>query len=246
MKNENSTHWKQVLMGVAFIALASIVSTSIPLLYNYFDLLVDVKKPQPSPQSIVEIPTITKEGIVDSISNQQKDKLLETTDYEKINLLMSPIETPSFVTNPDKLRSYLEQKNVAIVIEGNVDKAFLYLKAKHIDINNESIYFFIVDGYSRQGHLVSSESLISGSGNDFLYDLRQLPLASLPFPLENKKQTFNIVDDFLNRDITYKHERKYYVGGFVSTTQLPNSLDIMEIRYTCKPTITCAIHLSAK
>ena len=195
---------------------------------------------------MVDVPVITKEGILKTNTNPEKNVLSETIDYKRVDLLTSPIETPNFVTNPSKLRNYLEQSNVAVVIEGDVDRAFLYLKAKHIDINSESIYFFIVDGYSRQGHLVSSESLISGSGNDFLYDLKQLPLSSLPFPLENKKQIINVTDDFLNRDISYKQERKYYIGGFVSTTQLPNSLDVMQIRYVCKSTSACTIRLTEK
>lgn len=244
MVTNNNVHWKQVAMAVSFVTLVSLISTSIPLVYKYFGWIAQEKQ-QITLEAPVVVSTITKEGIEAGKSNLG-DLLQQTKNYKRIDLLSSPIDTPSFVTNPDKLRDYLEQKNVAIVIEGKIDKAYLYIKVKQINISSESVYFFVVDGYSKQGHLVSSESLISGSGNDFLFDLSQLPLSSLPFPLESKEKKINVINEFLNKDLSYKKERKYYVGGFVSTTQLPNSLDVLQIRYTCPEEMGCLIRIVQK
>ena len=75
--------------------------------------------------------------------------------------------------------------------------------------------------------------------------MTKLPLSQLPFPLEPKKEEVNIVDEFLNTDLPYKtKKRQYFVGGFVSTTNFPNQIEKMEIRYKCKLNANCFIEVS--
>ncbi|MCQ3944272.1 MAG: hypothetical protein DPW11_00620 [bacterium] len=218
-----------------------------------YSLQISFEKPLiPKPSSSINseapivVPNLTTQGISD---NKDQDNLfLQTDRWNVANILANPISTPPFVTNPDKLRNYLEGSSVEINVEGNLDKAYLYLSTGPIDINRESVYFFIVDGYSKQGHLVASESPVNGQSGlgrtEFLFDLSKLPLSSLPFPLEDHKEYVDVLSDFLNRDIDYKSagkKRQYFVGGFVSTTRLPNQITKMQIRYQCEIGQSCKI-----
>ena len=179
---------------------------------------------------------------------------LETSRWNVVNILSAPIATPPFVTNPDKLKKYLENNSVAINVKGDIDQAYLYIETGPINIQNESVYFFIVDGHSKQGHLVASESPVHESKSDqsrtdFLYDMSQLPLSQLPFPLEDHKTTIDAVSEFLNQDINYKNsenKRQYFIGGFVSTTRLPNQISKIQIRYKCKEDQKCSILLGQR
>lgn len=236
-KQSEGIQWNLIMTGLLFVFLASVFTTVLP---------TALSKLKQSTGEVVVIPDITIEGIEEE-KGERIDFLAETarlniaTIYSEDN----PLATPAFVTNPDKLRGYLERNSVEINVQNDLSEAYLYIKTGAIDVKNESVYFFIVNRYSKQGHLVSSESLVSSSTSELLYDMTKLPLAQLPFPLEPKKKEINVVEEFLNKDLSYKDKkRQYFVGGFVSTTKLPNKIERMEIRYKCKLDTDCFIEVS--
>ena len=233
--------WNFILTGVFLIVLASILTTGLPFLYR----LIGIK---PEEKSTIEVKPITREGIEEEKKSQQEDVLLTTNNLKKAIIYDTPLVTPSFVSDPQKLANYLEKNSVEINVRGQLSEAYLYIKTGPIDVERESVYFFIVDGYSSGGHLFSPENLATSTSSEFLYDLEKLPLVDLPFSTKNKARKVNIKEEFLNKDIAYKNEsykRQYFVGGFVSTMKLPNQIDRMEIRYSCKPTEICEISVGS-
>lgn len=236
-KQSEGIQWNLIVTGLLLVFLASVFTTVLPTILSKFK--------QPTEGGVV-VPDITTEGIEEK-KGERIELLAETarlniaTIYSEENSLA----TPAFVINPDKLRDYLERNSVEINVQADLSEAYLYIKTGAIDVKNESVYFFIVNRHSKQGHLVASESLVSSSTSEFLYDMIKLPLAQLPFPLEPKKKEINVVEEFLNKDLPYKtKKRQYFVGGFVSTTKLPNKIERMEIRYKCKLDADCFIEVS--
>lgn len=229
-KKSEGIQWSFIITGLLFVFLASVFTTFLPMLTS--------RLKQPSDTEVVIVPDVTKKGIEEQ-RGKEVDFLKETSQLNVVTIYSKPLSTPTFVTNPNKLREYLEQNSVEINIQGDISEAYLYVKTGSIDVQKDSVYFFIVNNHSKQGHLVSSESLISSSSTEFLYDMSKLPLKQL---LDPKKEEPNIIEEFLNRDLGYKtKKRQYFVGGFVSTTKLPNQIEQMEIRYKCKLDINCSI-----
>ncbi len=226
MENDK-LQWKTILSFISLVFIASLLTTGLPFLYKKLGKIAG--------STLIQVPSITKEGI----ENPQADILSNSLLLKSVSIFDEVVETPDFVTDPQKLRDYLEEKSVKLTIIGQIDEAYLYIKTGIIDITRESVYFFVVDSYSKQGHLVSSENLVQ-SNTDFLFDLSKVPLSQLPFPLEPKAEIVNVLDEFLNQNISYKSSREYFIGGFVSTTKFPNGIQKMEIRYSCK-TFYCTI-----
>lgn len=232
--------WDIVMSGIFLFIILSILGGAtlfLPRLYfRYFkktDEEISVVFPEPE--------EISKERI-DSIKGESDALLKKTEKLNKVILYKEALKTPSFVSNPIRLTEYLEQNATEIIIEGVIDSAYLYIASSTIDINKESIYFWIVDGESDGGHLIPSESLSSGNGNEFLYDLRKLPLIQRPYFPEKPSRHIDIISEYLNKDISHKQKRQYYIGSFVSTTLLPNEIVSFEIRYRCKLETDCIIY----
>lgn len=224
-----------VLVGYIVLILTAILG-------SYFGSLVinNVEKKQLnqniSPTPIIQDPKISKKKIEEAQSHPK-----QFPDYEfTTSLLASPISTPSFVTDEDKLTNYLSANSIFIRVRGGISKAYLYIQTGDIDIQHESVYFYIVDGTSIGGHLDPKNSLIAENGNEFLYDLSKLPLMQLPYSPTKKPTEYDVVKSMLNHYVLY-NKGVYYIGGFVSTTKLPNQISKMEIRYSCDPTNPCQI-----
>lgn len=193
--------------------------------------------PTPTVMPVLKDPNISKQGIEKVQSNPQQQ-----LSYDFVTVLLSqPISTPSFVTDPDRLTNYLSANSILIGISGEISKAYLYIRTGDIDIQKESVYFYIIDGSSISGHLNPTESLISDNGNEFLYDLSQLPLVQAPYSPNTKPDHKDVISTMLNHISSYNN-RSYYIGGFVSTTKLPNQISSMEIRYSCVPFSPCQIY----
>lgn len=185
-------------------------------------------------------PEITLAGIQANIGKQ--DSILEETELiNKVKIYSESLETPSFIMNSKRLTNFLEKNAVEITITGQLSEAYLYVRTGPIDIENESVYFWIVNNRDDGGHLFVPSSLASGIGNEFLYDLEELPIVQLPYTTKKTPKTVNVVDNYLNKDLPGKSQRKYYVGAFVSTTKLPNRINELEIRYKCKSGSNCSI-----
>lgn len=198
-----------------------------------------INPPKKEPPSI-NVSTITKESI------ESSKKKADTLNYDTtLDLLQgTPIPTPPFVLDPDRLRDYLGKVSRTIIISGDIEDAYLYIATNEIDINNESIYFYIVDGKIAEGHLYPKEALSPITNNTFIYDLKKLPLMSFPYSISNPRDLRhpNVINDLFNFH-GQNLERKYYIGAFVSTTRLPNQVNNLEIRYKCKISSTCSINL---
>jgi len=236
----NKIQWDVILTGLILFFVISIIgggSLFLPKIYYKFlkktDGNITVQLPEPE--------NISKESI-QAVKGTEDSVLKETEDFKKISIYSKPLETPVFVSNSEKLTKYLEQNAVEIVAEGTIEKAYLYAVSGSLDINKESIFFWIVDGESDGGHLVPSESYTSGKGNEFLYDLRKLPLVERPYFPNKPAGHVDIVSKYLNKDISYKTKRQYFVGAFVSTTTLPNQISKLEIRYRCELGSNCRVY----
>lgn len=151
----------------------------------------------------------------------------------KVEILDKPIFTPAFVTDPNKLKDYLGKVSTTIIITGKIKNAYVYIKSGEIDIQKESIYFYIVDGRTVDGHLFPPEALQSINNNAFIYDLGNLPLVKFPYSLNGQVVYENVIEKIFNYPTTYNNGR-YYIGAFVSTTKLPNQITSIEIRFTCE------------
>lgn len=215
-----------VLFGV--IILVSIVVFKLPI----------IPKLSPGTKSIdINVPNLDKKGIEES---KQK---VERLNYDtKLSILDSPIETPPFVTDPERLKDYLGKVSRTIILTGDVEDAYLYIQSGDINIQTESIYFYIVDGKIAEGHLYPKDAISSVSDSTFVYDLKKLPLMKFPYSLTTptKLEYVDVVTTLFNRQ-GQGIERKYYIGAFVSTTKLPNEIKAIEIRYKCKQSSTCNI-----
>lgn len=214
------------------IIVISIFVVKIPL-------FTSKQQPQQTPAQQINVSTLTKETIEHSKQNAN-DLNYDTT----LTLLDSPIQTPPFVTDPDRLRDYLGKVAKTIVISGEIEDAYLFVQTGGINIQNESVYFYIVDGRTADGHLYPQEALQPVTDNIFIYNLKNLPLEQLPYSLNNPNHLIhkNIVDEIFNYQ-PKGWDRKYYIGAFVSTTKLPNQITSLEIRYKCKESTTCTITL---
>ena len=228
------------MSGVILFIILSLIGGGtilLPKLYYKFLKKTDEKATIVFPEPEV----LTKENI-QAVRGKDSSLLRETEKIRRAVLYDEPLTTPSFVANPYHLTKYLEQNTAEILIEGEIDSAYLYVASDELDISKESIYFWIVDGKSDGGHLVPSESLSSGNGNEFLYDLRKLPLIQRPYFPDKPAQHLDIISEYLNKDVSYKQDRQYFIGAFVSTTLLPNKITNFEIRYMCKFGTECAIY----
>ncbi|MDO8515292.1 MAG: hypothetical protein Q7S14_02220 [bacterium] len=204
-----------------------------------FGLSILSDKPK-SENPQINISTLTKETV--ESSKKQVEKLNYDTTLDILQGV--PISTPPFVLDPDRLRNYLGKVSKTIYITGEIDDAYLYISTGHLDINKESIYFYIVDGKIAEGHLYPKEALSPVSENTFIYNLKNLPLVKFPYSLDRPTHLDHkdVVNTLFNRQ-DQNVERRYYVGAFVSTTQLPNEVNAMEIRYKCKQSSSCSITL---
>lgn len=219
--------WDIILSGIFSFIIIILLLGGATYLFTFFLPKTTIKSFK------AENIEFTKEGIEES--KRIEENFLDKTSKLRIaKLYENPLPTPSFISNSPKLKQYLESNTVKITINGELAEAYLYIKTGKINIENESVYFWIVDGKSDGGHLLASENLAQGAGNEFLYDLEKLPIVQLPYSLDKSPSYLNIVENYLNKDISYKPERQYYVGAFVSTTILPNQVENFEIRYKCK------------
>lgn len=190
---------------------------------------------QTSPTPTIQVPTISKQDIKNAQYNFQN-----LPEYQfSTPLLSSEISTPSFVTDPEKLKNYLSETSVEIKITGTIKSAYLSVQTENIDIRKESVYVFIVDGSSIGGHLNPTESLIPDKGVTFLYNLSKLPLMDLPYSLDKQSRENNVLKMLNNKN----DDRIFYIGGFVSTTDLPNQITKMEILYSCEDNDPCEIFI---
>ncbi len=240
MKFLKKIQWEIIISGVIlFVILFTIGGGALflpQLYYKYF------KKTDNGTQIVFPEPEEISEENIKSAKGKAETILKQTERIKKVVLYENPLATPSYVSNPARLTDYLEQNTVEIIIEGIIDSAYLYVVPDSLDIKQESIYFWIVDTKSEGGHLVPGESLSSGSENEFLYDLRKLPIIQRPYFPDKPPKHADIVSEYLNKDISYKQRRQYYVGAFVSTTSLPNEITKFEIRYRCELGMECIIY----
>lgn len=215
---------------IVFIVL---VISSIAI-FGFSNLSGKPKQEEPK----INVSTLTKETI--ESSKKQAERLNYDTTLDVLQ--GSPIATPPFVLDPDRLRDYLGKVSKTIYITGEIEDAYLYISTGRLDINKESIYFYIVDGKIAEGHLYPKEALSPVSDNTFIYDLKKLPLMKFPYSFEhpNNLEHVDVVNTIFNRQ-GQGIERKYYIGAFVSTTQLPNQVNSLEIRYKCKQSSSCNI-----
>lgn len=230
----NDFQWKTIVVGIILVIIS--------LIFVFIYELLSGKVKKDEEQITVPQPNITIEGIQEN-RGKEEDRLEQTSKLLKVSLYKQPLETPSFVTNRAKLTKYLESNTSGIYIDGEISEAYLYIKTGQIDIEKESVYFWIVDAKSDGGHLLPTENLASGTGNEFLYDLVKLPIIQRPYSISKAPEHIDVVNDYLNKDLSYKDRREYYVGAFVSTTRLPNQVENLEIRYACKQGIICSISL---
>lgn len=174
-----------------------------------------------------------------------RDEIIKSQEIvfdHRVTLLSEPIYTPPYVMDPEKLKQYLISKSVAIKVVGVVKNAYLYIKTNKLDLEKESVSFYIVDGKTVAGHLFAPESLYDQKENEFLYNLSKLPLVKLPYSSKLKlgdDNYRNVVKEIFNSDVGQgKH---LYIGGFVSTTKLPNAIEQIEVRYSCVNNANCQI-----
>lgn len=224
---------KLIASGVVLFLLLALLSYGIPSLKPFFVSTEDKDK---TAGKVIES-KFTKENIEEA----KKNPIPQQPAFEKTAIIIDkPIPTPVFVSNPDKLTDYLFRISQGIVAEGEIKVAYLYINTGSIDLENESVYFYMVDGKGKGGHLVPTESLIPNSGTEFLYDMSKLPFVQLPYSLKKPIDHFNMKDEILNFE-PQNTERKYYIGAFVSTTRLPNQVEKVEIRYSCEINTFCEI-----
>ena len=231
----NDFQWKTILGGIVLVVISMMIVAIFEFIGGKFR--TDKNK------VILPQPNVTVEGIQEN-RNKKDDRLTEIEKMNTIQLYNKPLQTPSFVSNSDKLTKYLESNTVKITIIGEVSEAYLYVKTGSIDIEKESVYFWIVNNKSDGGHLSPTENLVSKNGNEFFYDLVKLPVVQRPYSIYRSPTYIDVVNNYLNQDIGYKEEREYYVGAFVSTTQLPNQIENLEIKYSCKQGVHCSINLT--
>lgn len=231
--NNNEFQWKTITGGIVLVLIS--------LFFVYISEYVTGSFLKNTDNKDIPQPNITIEGIQEN-KGSSVDRLIETEKMKRISLYAKPLETPTFVSDTNKLTKYLESNTAGVVINGEISEAYLYIKVKSLDVINESIYFWIVDGSSEGGHLIPTENLAIAKGNEFLYDLTKIPLVQKPYSISREPKFVNIVDLFLNRDLEYKTRREYFIGSFVSTTKLPNQVEILEVRYNCKQGINCSIN----
>ncbi len=234
-QSSSGYQWRTVIGGVVMI----IVSTAIIIAFELISGGISIGRNK----TLIPNPEITVKGIEEN-RGKVMDKLEQSDKLNKISLYKDPLQTPSFITNPEKLSQYLETHTASITIIGEISEAYIYIKTGPIDIENESVYFWIVDGKSDGGHLSPRENLTSNNGNVFLYDLEKLPVVDLPYSIGKTPSHLDIVNNYLNKDIPHKSSKQYYAGAFVSTTRFPNQVESFEIRYGCKSTSTCSISLN--
>lgn len=232
--------WDIVISGMILFTTLSLLGGGtlfLPRLYYKYFKRTDEETSIvfPEPDEISEENIKSAKGEADTI-------LKQTEGIKRVVLYENPLTTPSYVSNSARLTDYLEQNTAEILIEGVIDSAYLYVASDGLDIKQESIYFWIVDGKGEGGHLVPGESLSSGSKSEFLYDLRKLPLIQRPYFPDKPPKHADIISEYLNKDISYKQQRQYYVGVFVSTTLLPNEITDFEIRYRCELGSECIIY----
>lgn len=193
------------------------------------------------------VPTFSHEEIHPNLN--KIDLYLETSKWNIARLLITPIATPSFVAKPESLKNYLEENSISINIIGSISKAYLYIQTDKIDLEQESVYFFIVGDHSIQGNLISAESQvneanfnINANTNDFLYDMSKLPITQLSDPVETRtEEHVDILEEFFNKG---DEKKQYFVGGFVWTATIPNYISKIEIRYKCADGNQCNISVN--
>lgn len=233
----NIIDFKLIISGLLLFIIMILITFGLPGLQPFF--VHKTLTPTPTPLYTLTDPNkLTKEKI-DEV--KARPPINVNIPYEQVvTILGTPISTPVFVTNPGKLTEYLASTAQSIQVQGTVKSAYLYIKTGDLDIQNESVYFYIIDGKSFGGHFLPTESLIPDSGNEFLYDMSKLPLVQMPYSLKSTPNYSNAIKEMLNH-ITDYNKRKYYIGSFVSTTKLPNQVERIEIRYSCDPTDLCQI-----
>lgn len=226
---------KTITSSIVIFILLAIASFGALKLPSFFPVNSPTSQ-QPIPR--INVSAITKESI------EQSKKTPNKLDFDRtLPILDSPIQTPPFVTEPDRLRDYLGKVSKSILISGLFENAYLYIKTGDINIQNESIYVYLVDGRIADGHLYPPEAMQPITDNVFIYDLRNLPLEQFPYSLSDTSRLKykNVVEDLFN----YQPEtnKSYYIGAFVSTTKLPNQITTLEIRYKCQTNSNCSIAL---
>lgn len=236
--------WSEII-GTVIVFLALMLATSG---YSFVSSLFKKESPKPIDNEVFlpEPDVLSKDTIKENIGKKDSS-LVDTSKMLTVDLIKEePLVTPSYVSNKEKLRKYLETNAQEIVTSGKIKEAYLYINTNAIDIEKESVYFWIVDGKDDGGHLIPTESLSAGKSGEFLYDLSKLPLIQLPYSLSKKADHIDVLGQYLNQDISYKDQRQYFIGAFVSTTILPNQINQMTIRYTCVVGEQCSIKKIAR
>lgn len=216
-----------VFISILIVTLAGMISPYTPNIIDIFRGKTELKQPD-----------------LQRSDFEKRDELIESQiiKYDKkVTLLKEPIVTPPYYTNSDRLKNYLISKSVSIGIKGTIEDAYLYIKTGTLNLENESVSFYIVDGNSIAGHLFAPKSVFSRGDNEFVYNLKELPLVKLPYSIKNDPDIENVVEKVLNHASVVKEN--LYMGALVSTTTLPNQVEQMEIRYTCVNRGDCEIRV---
>ncbi len=214
-----------VLLTLIMVWIAGNVSSFTP---NVIDLLKG--------KSNIKQPVLEKSDF------DKRNELIESqnikTDKE-IKLLKEPIITPPYYVDTEKLKNYLISKSVSIKVFGKIESAYLYVKTDSLNLENESVSFYIVDGKPVTGHLFAPLSIFSRGDNEFIYDLKNLPLVDLPYSIKKTPTTHDVVDVLNNAS----EKENLYIGAMVSTTTLPNQVEQIEIKYNCVNKGNCEIRI---
>lgn len=177
----------------------------------------------------VDISPVVNKDEIEEIKNANVELLSSLGSKASISLYQNGLITPiSLIESckdgsriPDACGKEIANITKSISVSGNIDKAYLYIKAgvsrDGVPMGSltqfDSIWFYI-DSSSTGGHLLRSKALINKQTEDGLtelvFDLSQVPFVGLPYS-ENKNPEVKNLLDVLNSG------ENHITGSFVSS-----------------------------
>lgn len=227
------------LVVVITIALVQLVGVGIDMLRKKAN--VDINQ-----QTTGEaIPSASQATSTDSVKRCEIDALYnfdKCEGYNQVSIYTEGIETPSTYINNAKAE--LSKAGRKIVVNGEIEDAYIYIKAGATDENGnfssikksfDGIWFYLQDGHFNGGILDLSKSIYGKPSEitELLYNIKEIPIAkdNNNYRL-NKYETVNLLGEL-------KGDR--LIGALVSTARYGKILDL-SIYYKCKSQ-ECSIEL---
>ncbi len=241
MPEENKKNWANIVLSFVLLVIAIAVIAVV----NKLTTPVQAPVVTPPAEQTTDEPkqgTTTVDVLtIGSDSETASEDINKFNSYKKFFIYPNGLITPTdYISNPS---ASLEKAAQKIKITGNIEDAYIYIKAGANDENGnftsimkkyDGVWFYLENGVFLGGQLDLSKSIFGQTSNltELLYNFNSVPVAqNLAMYRSNKYEKKNFLKDL-------KDERK--IGSMVSTSRY-GKIEKVIIAYKCQNGSDCKI-----